>query len=160
MGGTQQPSVDRRKELIQRFPGLATTHFRFTSPDDSGYNCYAYAGGDTRRNWHPSAYAGLHWPGGESEGESLADFLAAYALLGYQACESAELEVGVEKIAVYADEMGPTHVARQLKNGYWTSKMGPREDIEHELSGLEGECYGRVVAVASRPFGGQGVLPL
>ncbi|MCY7407984.1 MAG: hypothetical protein LH631_11575, partial [Alkalinema sp. CAN_BIN05] len=38
----------------------------------------------------------------------------------------------------------PQHVARQLPNGLWTSKLGRLEDIEHELDGLSGDLYGTV----------------
>src|SRR6266566_3667632 len=35
-------------------------------------------------------------------------------------------------LAVYADETDtPTHMARQLPTGYWTSKLGELEDIQH-----------------------------
>ena len=63
-------------------------------------------------------------------------------------------------MAIYADAEGPLHVARQLPGGHWSSKLGPREDIEHELDGLVGREYGRVVMVMSRPFGGQVELPM
>jgi hypothetical protein len=65
-------------------------------------------------------------------------------LLGFQRCDSADLEPDVQKIAIFAKTNGePTHVARQLPNGKWTSKLGDWEDIEHELAGIEGEkMYG------------------
>ena len=62
------------------------------------------------------------------------------------------MEEGVEKIALYADQGGePTHMARQLRSGKWTSKLGELEDIEHDdLAILEGECYGQVVTILKR----------
>lgn len=159
MGSTQNSDL-RREELIRKYPNLATSHFRFTSPDDRGYNCFAYAGDDTRRNWHPSAYGGLYWPGGETDVRTLEAYVTGYGHLGYSPTDSAELEDGIEKIAIYARQDGPSHAALQLTNGYWTSKLGHREDIEHELHGLEGERYGRVVAILARPRDAQGVLPL
>jgi hypothetical protein len=45
----------------------------------------------------------------------------------------------------------PTHAARQLDNGRWTSKLGELEDIEHSLRDLEGAAYGTVVQVMKRP---------
>ena len=67
-------------------------------------------------------------------------------------CPAADLEPGVEKIALYANAVGkPTHGARQLANGRWTSKLGKREDIEHALHDLEGELYGTVVRIMKRP---------
>jgi hypothetical protein len=38
----------------------------------------------------------------------------------------------------------PTHAARQLPNGKWTSKLGRWQDIEYELDGLVGKMYGTV----------------
>jgi hypothetical protein len=35
----------------------------------------------------------------------------------------------------------PTHAARQLPSGRWTSKLVLREDIEHDLHALSGEAY-------------------
>jgi hypothetical protein len=83
------------------------------------------------------------------------EWVAAYSRLGYLKCDSAAHQSGVEKLAIYADAEGPLHIARQLPDGLWTSKLGPREDIEHELDGLVGREYGRVVVVLSRVFGGQ-----
>jgi hypothetical protein len=67
---------------------------------------------------------------------------------------------GVEKIAIYVRSDIPSHVARQLPNGKWTSKLGLREDIEHDLEALEGPEYGSVVLILSRPEGGQEELGL
>lgn len=159
MGDTRERDL-RRDVLFERYPGLARTHFRFTSPDDHGYNCFAFAADETKRNWHPSAFAGLYWPPGVPQEASVQSFIAAYASLGYALGATREHEAGVEKVAIYADGDTPLHAARQLRSGLWTSKLGKREDIEHELEGLEGEMFGRVVAILSRPFGGQGVLPL
>ena len=45
----------------------------------------------------------------------------------------------------------PTHAARQFPGGRWTSKLGPAEDIEHELEELAGPLYGEVVLILRRP---------
>ena len=67
----------------------------------------------------------------------------------------------MEKLAIYGDEHGFTHVARQLENGRWTSKLGEQWDIEHELEAVAGQesawpayRYGSVVAFMSRPRAG------
>jgi hypothetical protein len=158
MGIPQTNSV-RWQQLIERFPGLGRGHFRFTSPDDSMYNCLAWAAGETKRCWHPSDFGSLHWPGG-SKPDTVQEWAEAYIQMGYSECDSAAHERGVKKVAIYADAEGPLHVARQLPGGHWSSKLGPREDIEHELDGLVGREYGRVVMVMSRPFGGQVELPI
>ena len=80
----------------------------------------------------------------------------AYSQLGYVECSNGELEAGSEKIAIYATNSSsgqmPTHAARQLKNGSWTSKLGEFEDISH-LGVGDVECpdYGSVVAFMIRP---------
>jgi len=55
---------------------------------------------------------------------------------------------GMKRLAVYADETDtPTHMARQLPSGHWTSKLGELEDIQHvrrrstELPRLTGGVY-------------------
>lgn len=79
-------------------------------------------------------------------------FLAAFSMLGYEECSSGELEGGYEKVALYADDRGvPTHAARQLPNGRWTSKLGHAEDIVHSSLQEIGNGYGRAVAFLRRP---------
>jgi len=61
-------------------------------------------------------------------------FEEGLGLLGWEVCDSVEVEAGYEKVAIYADIDGePQHVARQLEDGRWTSKLGDLEDIEHEM---------------------------
>ncbi len=48
----------------------------------------------------------------------------------------------------------PTHVARQLPSGLWTSKLGNAEDLEHTLDGLAGAVFGHVAAVLKRSASG------
>ena len=45
----------------------------------------------------------------------------------------------------------PTHAARQLPNGWWTSKLGPSFDIEHATpEAVAGGVYGDPVLFLSR----------
>ena len=54
--------------------------------------------------------------------------------------------------ALFADAADrPTHAAKQLPNGRWTSKLGRSQDVEHTLEGLEGSAYGRARLVMRRP---------
>jgi hypothetical protein len=142
----------RLTQLAARFPNASRSHVRFTSPDDAGYNCLAWAAGETRRCWHPSAFGGLFWPGGAAE-DTIAEWVRAFESLGYERCASSMVEAGFDKVVIYADGDLPLHVARQLPNGYWTSKLGPREDVEHEIEALAGGVYGSVATVLRRPHG-------
>jgi hypothetical protein len=71
--------------------------------------------------------------------------------LGYEPCSSAELAEGVEKVALYAKDGVVTHAARQLADGWWTSKLGSNIDMRHRLDAVEGPTYGRVVQCLARP---------
>jgi hypothetical protein len=65
--------------------------------------------------------------------------------LGYEECENGDLEIGYQKVAIYAIGGSVKHMARQLPDGKWTSKLGQWVDISHALSGVEGIDYGKVV---------------
>jgi hypothetical protein len=136
------------------FPGLSGTEYRVTSQPDRKYNCIAWAAGDSRRWWWPDPPPddeGYFWPLGVSNEETVAAFVAVFATLGYEPCSAEASEPDWEKIVLYAsaDDI-PTHAARQLANGRWSSKLGRAEDIEHDLRALEGAEYGKVVQIFKR----------
>jgi hypothetical protein len=134
-------------DLERSFPGLTRGTYSITSPPDPSYNCAAWAAGETIRWWDPSLQQGYYWPSSVARDQSVTALVAAFASLGFESCADSRPEPGFEKLAIYADTHGlPTHVARQLPTGTWTSKLGASEDIEHEaLQQLEGAVYGRVV---------------
>jgi hypothetical protein len=143
--------MDINAELEQDWPGLAQTQYRITSPHTGDYNCLAWAIEENDRWWSPLPEADYYWPEGVPREVSVEAFVKAYETLGFVVCEDGELEAGVEKLAIYATSDGrPQHVARQLSNGLWTSKLGRLEDIEHELEGLSGSLYGTVRCFMSR----------
>lgn len=140
-----------RPEIENLFPTLCESPFEITSPATRAYNCTAWVAHDVRRWWWPAP--GGYWPDDASKERSLGAFRRMYELLGFQYCPSRGYEEGFEKVAVFVDVEGkPTHAARQLRNGRWTSKLGGAEDIEHELHDLEGDQYGRVGLVMKRPW--------
>lgn len=70
----------------------------------------------------------------------------------YSRCDDDAAESGYEKIAIYAFIGQFTHVAKQLPDGRWTSKMGKGERITHpSLSSLAGGIYGNVHCIMRRP---------
>jgi hypothetical protein len=137
------------------FPALQNSGYRITSPASRDYNCIAWAAGDDLRWWWPDPDPdndAVYWPAGVVREETLAAFVAAYATLGYVPCANEELEAGFEKMALFAQPAGaPTHAARQLPTGRWTSKLGLLEDIDHSLHDLAGERYGAVAQILIRP---------
>jgi hypothetical protein len=79
-------------------------------------------------------------------------FINAYSLLGYVCCNDGLVEVGFQKIAIYVNSSGkPTHASRQLPTGNWTSKLGPSNDIEHHIDGVNGQIYGTIAKFMKKP---------
>ena len=120
--------------------------FRVTSPETTSYNCIAWAAGDTDNWWCPRRF----WPAGVPSEVTLEAFEKAFETVGYARCVNGALESGVEKIALFTNAGRPSHAARQLVDGDWTSKVGQAEDISHALTSLEGAAYGSVALFMSR----------
>ena len=138
------------------FPALKRLGFTRTSEAEY-YNCIAYAAGDIERRWWPDQFppgSRDYWPLPLTNppDERVETFIAEFATQGYVPCENARHEPGYEKVAYYAEGETVRHAAKQHEDGAWRSKLGPDEDIEHTLEGLEGWFYGRVVAILRRPI--------
>lgn len=136
--------------LEQQFPLLQPTGYTITSPQTQSYNCIAWAAGDVKHWWWPDPSGCAFWPANAPRVESVEAFIEAYRSLGYELCASHDLEMGVEKVALYVANGQPSHAARQLTDGGWTSKCGRLEDIRHTLEGLVGDMYGQAVMFLSR----------
>ena len=154
------PSVSVRAKVERAFPGLVGTGYELTSPIDPGYNCIAWAAGDSGAFWWPAKSVGIpgmklggyYWPPGIPNEETLAAFVDAFRAQGYGPCGDGSLQSGYEKIAIYVGRDGaPTHASRQLPSGKWASKLGPSEDIEHDAAeDVSGEKYGTVARFMRR----------
>lgn len=136
------------------FPSLKRSDVEQTSKIDGLYNCIAHAAGEDDAWWQPTKGTGIYWPRLAPMEFTLKAYQAAFATKGYVPCNSEALEEGIEKIAIFIDDQGkPTHAARQLSDGAWTSKFGIWEDARHvELRQLEGPdpSYGKVMAFMKR----------
>jgi hypothetical protein len=150
----------------QDFENLRDDNHVETSPLDARYNCIAHAAEDTKKWWWPVPRTELigvgndvYWPPKVKRKRTVECFIKAFAELGYKPCDNAELEAGFEKVAIYVSKVDtnttrkgePTHMARQLPDGTWTSKIGRDVDISHtEPSVLEGQFYGKVKQILKR----------
>ena len=140
------------------FPNLRKEDYRVTSEEDTDYNCLAHAADKNDTWWWPmpEEVEGVFWPRDVPREETLACFILAYRTEGYLPCDSSELEEGVDKIALYVDADGtPSHAAKQLTGGGWSSKLGIWEAIEHRtLANLEAgpgsAGYGKVGQILKR----------
>jgi len=145
-------------EILKGFPAAVLgENCRETSPKTDKYNCIAWAAGDDSRQWDPRTqyYPYTYWPRRAPAGHTVEAIEATFLVhLGYARTDNDRTEHGIEKVAIFADAEGrPMHMARQLRSGTWTSKLGEDEDIEHSsLSVLEGGDYGRVALVLARPL--------
>jgi len=127
------------------------------SPRDPEYNCFAWAARDSERWWDPPGTADwAYWPHDLPTWETLENYKRLYELEGFQGCDDATLSEGVEKIALFVGPDGaPSHAARQLPTGRWTSKLGKGIDLEHDLDTLDGDpTIGCLAAYMSRPSPG------
>jgi hypothetical protein len=113
------------------FTSLQGKDWKVTSPPTSRYNCIAYAAGRDDAWWWP--IPGAYWPPSVRRELTVAAFQEAFASVGYQSCRNGSFRTGWEKVVLYADRQtgSPSHMARQLPSGKWTSKCGQLEDIEH-----------------------------
>jgi len=141
------------RPLHERFgdslPRLTAASYRVTSPATPLYNCIAWVLGVEDVWWWPSPTR--FWPDTALREESVSAFVAAFAAVGYSVCSNGTLEAGVEKIVLYVKGDRPTHAARQLENGWWTSKLGQEADIEHETpETMGGGIYGEPMVFLSR----------
>jgi hypothetical protein len=139
--------------LEDLFPRLRGSKYEVTSPEDIRYNCIAWVVGDPERWWWPDDSS--HWPTGSPREETVAAFVATFQQIGFEECEASPPEAGFEKVAIYASADGiPTHAAKQLENGLWSSKLGQLQDIQHHLEDLASLEYGDVVRFLKRRSGG------
>jgi hypothetical protein len=141
---------ERDLDLEEDCPGLKLHPYRITSPVDPKYNCVAFAVGDLNNFWDAVGVRGYYWPSPEADAGTVEGWIKVFQLHGYSETYERVIEAQYEKIAIYATEDGPQHVARQKASGIWTSKMGKGVDAEHTLEALEGELYGTVVKIMRR----------
>ena len=125
------------------FPCITESNSRQTSPAAKEYNCIAWAYGKDDDWFEPDAEQQFSWPISRRE-YSLVAFEELFASIGYISCADASKEDGFLKIAIYVNGIGePTHAARQLATGKWTSKLGKGIDIMHDSPDvLNGPSYG------------------
>ena len=139
------------------FLGLVDCAYAITRCYDTRYNCFAWAANSITAWWQPTIGKGIYWPPSVPLwNESIWNYAAAFATLGYVECHDASLEEGWEKIALFATlengELIAQHAARQLRDGMWTSKLGDFEDIIHmTLEAVSCDEYGVDLLYMKRP---------
>jgi hypothetical protein len=141
--------------VLKYWPNLVSAAYYKSSNEDLLYNCVAWVEGIKSKRIDFSQ---------DEEGNLLDDYyLTSYPYIeyfesrGFVLCENGILETGIQKIAIFEKDNEFKHVAIQLENGYWSSKMGDFEDIVHyELNAVEGypykrKSFGKVAYYMKRP---------
>ena len=151
-----------KRHLESVFPGLKGDRgFKVTSKSTKAYNCIAWAYNYSDRwMWpHTSLTALLdgdtYWPTEDISNEDIMVFIDAFRIKGYELCDSPKHEDGFQKIALYTvpGTTRCTHAARELSNGYWTSKLGTEQDIQHGTPyTIENAFYGQASIFMKRRF--------
>ena len=136
---------------ISNYPRLKREKYSTTSGETTQYNCIAWAAGDDSAWWDPSPGFYNYWPRAVPRAVTLDAISQLFEWLGYVICDDDSFESGYEKVILYAHNGVPTHAARQLEDGTWTSKLGNNIDITHKFSdSLEGPSYGIVERIFKR----------
>jgi hypothetical protein len=121
----------------------------------------AFAVGDTSQWWEdttPLRVNGYYWPPGVQDA-TINDWVQVFRIHNYVETEDSSLEPDYEKVAIYAKDGVPSHVARQKASGMWASKMGKGFDIHHSTLESLSDFYGDIVKVMKRKCqGGKRVL--
>lgn len=126
--------------------------YQLTSGATDNYSCLAHAIHRYDRVIWPDEDETCAWPPELDRRETLVMFQKFLYLCGYRDCVDGRLQASIEKIALYVDATElVVHVARQLENGHWSSKLGSLADIEH-ISDQIIECasYGSVMHYMGR----------
>ncbi|MGD0541516.1 MAG: hypothetical protein ABSB33_08360 [Tepidisphaeraceae bacterium] len=128
-----------------RLPKLhaVTTSDDFKSIPTFAYNCVGFAIGDVHW-WDPSGVDGTAWPGDLARDDSVETFLELFRRWGFYSCDNSSYEAGYEKLAVFGIDGLFEHVAIQVSDNLWISKLGNLEDIQHPLMPMEGSQYGNI----------------
>jgi hypothetical protein len=157
-------ATEARAQLHPGFPNLASSDWRVKSRFDNNYQCIAWAACRTDRKLWPWDHPSFYWPPGFGKlpvysPVPIDHFVEMFERkFGYRSCQGSAYEFGYQRVAIYANASGVTHMARQHFWGKgWLSKPGDTEDILHpELQDVEGNVepaanqYGVVVRIMKR----------
>ena len=139
-----------KNDILGIFPSLSNGSLVVTSPQTATYNCIAYAADDHNRWWWPDPDGICYWPPNAQRAVRIAAFQQAFELLGYKLTARHDVEEGKEKVAIFSKNGAPSHAAKQLDSGLWSSKLGRLEDVSHSREGLQGDEYGEISIVMER----------
>jgi hypothetical protein len=133
---------------IKEFPNSIKEPFIITSKQTSNYNCIAWAFGDETKWYWPDDIS--FWPSGIPNEPTIQSFIELFKLQGYENCDNGNLESGYVKVAIYTKNNKPSHAAKQLSNGFWSSKLGQGNDVSHTINSMTDGFYGNIEVFMKR----------
>ena len=146
-------SVNPHTAVLRKgFPNIQASAL-ITSPKTETYNCIAYAAGDMKRWWWPDAMGMQYWPPGVLRLPTLPVFQMAFESIGFQLCADDGFVQDREKIAIFHLNNQPTHAAKLIGEGLWSSKLGKWFDISHSKTCLDHnapQSYGTIAYFMER----------
>lgn len=129
-----------RAHIEHWFPNaVAQKALEITSPKDLCYNCVAWSLGIDSHWVEPYLSNGIKvepwavWPNTDDVGHDIDTYVKMYRGEGFVKAARGNLEAGFDKIVIYWNETSKTfnHVARQMEDGQWWSKLGRASDVQH-----------------------------
>lgn len=149
--GEASTALKAHDDIHDEFPNLTQADYTVTSCATPKYNCVSWAVGDIGQKWVSGAVVrGYYWPPGVGTDDTPDQWAEIFRRHGYDLADNSDHEIGFEKVAIYADAEGAQHVARQLQDGNWSSKLGNLSDIEHARLEVLEEQYGKVARILKR----------
>jgi hypothetical protein len=121
------PTLD---DLYAQYPSLREAEHNITSIANDEYNCVAWVPKELDRWYEP----GIYWPKGIPEPDDERDlccYVALFESWDFEPCDDAAYEPGFLKVALYEHQGVFKHVAKQLRDGTWSSKAGVLHDFRH-----------------------------
>src|SRR5689334_8875462 len=139
-----------KTDVERDFPALTQRDYAL-SDEDFNFNCLAFALGDYHNWWEPPRGKGNYWPDGFPEDLTVQTVESIIRTHGFTVKIDASTNPDADAIAIYAEGNEWTHFAR-FATGVWSSKLGDGNDVVRmHLEDLEGNIYGKVVMVLSKP---------
>ena len=135
---------------LDALPNSFVEPLAVTSLATGNYTCIAWALEDTTHFYWTGPEYFFYWESDLLREETMDAFVQLFKKYGYEICENALKERGFTKIALFAKDNIPTHAARQLPSGLWTSKLGILEDARHTLFAISDGLYGSVALILKR----------
>lgn len=130
-----------RAHIEHWFPNSGPTDaLEITSPTDLCYNCVAWSLGIDSHWVEPYLDNGAKvepwavWPNTLDSGSSIETYVKMFRGEGFVKAVRGNREAGFDKIVIYWDKANKTftHVARQMDDGQWWSKLGRASDVQHK----------------------------